>query len=56
MSKTVIQAFDEFLKNRVNLDSNEVDNARRSRDWLVQRIHEFPGKDSSFRSQLPFVS
>lgn len=48
MSKTVISAFDEFLKDKVNLDSDVSSNARSSRDWLKNRIHEFPSKDDTF--------
>lgn len=48
MAKTVISAFDEFLSKKVNLDPDETDIARRSRDWLVDRINEFPNRDANF--------
>ncbi len=48
MATTVISAFNEFLKDKVNLDKDETSTARNSRDWLVDRIHEFPTNESSF--------
>ena len=45
MASTVNTAFAEFLKNQVNLDANETNTARNSRDWLVEQIHGFGGKD-----------
>jgi hypothetical protein len=48
MATSVIDAFNEFLRDQVNLDPADTNLARRSRDWLVDRIHEFPGKESSF--------
>ncbi len=48
MAKTVLAAFNEFLKEKVNLDSAETKLARKSRDWLVSQIHTFPGKDNDF--------
>lgn len=48
MATTVISAFNEFLKDKVNLDKDETSTARSSRDWLVDRIHEFPTKDEGF--------
>lgn len=48
MVKTVNAAFDEFMKNSVNLDSERTKKARSSRDWLVDQILEFPDKDSDF--------
>jgi len=47
MAKTVITAFNEFLKNTVNLDPDETKTARNSRDWLVGRIESFPYKEGS---------
>ena len=52
MAKTVIAAFNEFMENFVNLDNVRVEQARRSRDWLVERIEHFPD-DSSFPSLHP---
>lgn len=48
MATNVIAAFNEFLRDKVNLDSGETDLAKRSRDWLMNRIHEFPAKENSF--------
>jgi hypothetical protein len=48
MATSVIAAFNEFMKNKVNLDTDQTALARRSRDWLTDRIHEFPDKDSAF--------
>ena len=48
MAKTVISAFDEFIKDKVNLDASATGDARVSRDWLVERVHEFPSNESSF--------
>lgn len=48
MTTNVIDAFNEFLRDEVNLDHADTDLARRSRNWLMDRVHEFPGKDSSF--------
>lgn len=48
MATTAISAFNEFLKDKVNLDPEDTKRARASRDWLVDRIHEFPSKDNSF--------
>jgi hypothetical protein len=48
MVKTVNQAFDTFLKNNVNLDSNQTKSARSSREWLIEQIDSFPNKDLNF--------
>lgn len=48
MAKTVNAAFDEFMKNSVNLDAERTEKARSSRDWLVEQILGFPSKDSDF--------
>ena len=48
MAKTVIIAFDEFMRNSVNLDIDRTKKARNSRDWLVDQIKGFPYKDSNF--------
>lgn len=52
MAKTVITAFDEFLKNIVNLDPDQTKTARRSRDWLVDQIESFPNKERPSFPQL----
>ena len=48
MAETVIQAFNEFLTNTVNLDPIQTKKARGSRDWLVGQIQVFPDKDNKF--------
>ncbi|MBE6069184.1 MAG: nucleotidyltransferase [Clostridium lundense] len=48
MPKTVTSAFNEFLKDKVNLDKDETNTARSSRNWLIERIHELPSKDTTF--------
>jgi hypothetical protein len=48
MVKTVNEAFSIFLRDYVNLDPDETQQARSSRDWLLSQIHQFPDKDSSF--------
>lgn len=48
MASTVNAAFNEFLKNKVNLDPTITCIARGSRDWLVEQIHSFPQKDCNF--------
>lgn len=45
---TVNQAFDEFLKNKVNLDSDISKKARSSRDNLIDNIKGFSGDDDFF--------
>lgn len=47
MPKSVRGAFDEFVKETVNLDKNETTIARNSRDWLLQQIAYFE-KDKTF--------
>jgi len=47
MAKTVIAAFNEFLKNSVNLDPEKTKTARNSRDWMVDKIESFPNKEGS---------
>lgn len=47
MPKTVNGAFDEFLKETVNLDKDETTTARNSRDWLLGQITLF-GSDTTF--------
>jgi len=48
MASTVITAFNEFMAETINLDPAQSDLAKASRDWLMDRIHDFPGKDSTF--------
>lgn len=48
MATTVIQAFNEFMKETVNLDQARVAKARSSRNWLLSKIALFPTNDTSF--------
>lgn len=48
MATTVIQAFNEFMKETVNLDQLRVAKARSSRNWLLDKIALFPVNDTSF--------
>lgn len=45
MATTVVQAFNEFLADTVNLDSEKTKKARGSRDWLIGQIEHFPDND-----------
>lgn len=49
MANTVNKAFEEFMKNTVNLDPSIVSAARKSRDNLLDNIAEFSGKDGFFK-------
>lgn len=53
MITTVNQAFDEFMKNKVNLDPAMTSTARASRDWLELVIKNFPENDPSFPILVP---
>ena len=48
MATSVISAFNEFQKDYVNLASIDSQSARSSRDWFVDQVHDFPGKDATF--------
>lgn len=48
MATTVITAFNEFMKDYVNLPSTEVTKARASRNWLVDQINNFPSNHIDF--------
>ncbi|MFK3843854.1 MULTISPECIES: nucleotidyltransferase [Serratia] len=41
MATTVISAFNEFLKDTVNLRKVDTDDARSSRNWLIGKINDF---------------
>ena len=45
MAKTVNVAFNEFLCNTVNLDSQNTQTARSSRDNLISNINNFSSAD-----------
>lgn len=49
MARTVNQAFEEFMRDSVNLDRDIVAAARASRDNLLDNIADFSGKDGFFR-------
>lgn len=53
MVKTVKSAFDEFFREYVNLDPDRNVTARSSRDWLVNKIQEFPNNDDKFPQLHP---
>lgn len=48
MSLTVIQAFNDFMVDYVNLDPNDTKKARDSGDWLIGQIGTFPNNDNNF--------
>jgi hypothetical protein len=48
MATTVIQAFNKFITDTVNLDPVQTKKARESREWLVGQIQNFPDKDNKF--------
>lgn len=48
MAYTVNAAFKEFRKEMVDLDSDEEDTARSSRDFLFEQIFKLPDEDSTF--------
>lgn len=48
MAQTVNQAFNEFNKDIVNLDSDRTKTARSSRDWLINQLNQFPQKIDDF--------
>lgn len=48
MIRTVEDAFDFFMKNKVNLDPNVVAEAKKSRENLLKNIQDFSGADDFF--------
>lgn len=48
MATTVIAAFNEFMKDTVNLKKADTDDARASRDWLIGKINDFEKDDESW--------
>jgi len=48
MARTVIEAFNSFLIDTVNLDPEQTKKARDSREWLVGQIQAFPDGDTEF--------
>lgn len=53
MASTVTSAFNEFLKNSVNLDPKVSADAKASRDWLVDLVHSSSRKDSTLPALYP---
>lgn len=49
MATTVNSAFSEFMKDKVNLDSNATSTARSSRDNLISNVDAFSGADDFFQ-------
>lgn len=54
MASTVITAFNEFMKDTVNLTKADTDDARASRDWLIGKINDFE-KDDVFPLSHPGI-
>lgn len=48
MANTVNTAFDEFVRDVVNLASTDSAGARTSRDWLLKQIRAFPDNANDF--------
>lgn len=48
MATTVIQAFNQFMKETVNLEKSRVTKARDSRNWLLGKVGCFPDNDTTF--------
>lgn len=48
MASTVNNAFDEFMADSINLDSDDTIIAKKSRQYLVDQILTFPEKDKDF--------
>lgn len=53
MAKNVNQAFQEFNTNIVNLTKENTDNARSSRDWLIDQLINFPENVDDFPEDYP---
>lgn len=48
MALTVNSAFNEFNSESVNLDPNQAEKARSSRDWLMEQLKCLPDKTEYF--------
>ena len=46
--RTVQSSFEEFVRDSVDLDPEDVESARDSRDWLLKQIHLFPESETTF--------
>ncbi|KFF24848.1 SMODS domain-containing nucleotidyltransferase [Chryseobacterium vrystaatense] len=53
MARSVNQAFEEFNINTVNLIKENTDNARSSRDWLIDQLINFPENIEDFPKDHP---
>ena len=45
MEKNVFDAFDDFMRDKIDLDPDVVRDARKSRDNLIENINDFDNKD-----------
>jgi hypothetical protein len=54
MAQTVNAAFEQFLSDKVNLDSDRTQTARGSRDWLFEQIASFQS-DTTFPKSYPEI-
>ncbi|MFC6040329.1 nucleotidyltransferase [Paenisporosarcina macmurdoensis] len=55
MSRSVITAFNEFQKDTVNLDTNLNDRAKRSKNWLLEKISKFDSTVENFPLLYPKI-
>lgn len=55
MATTVIAAFDEFMKDIVNLTKADTDDARNSRNWLISKVNNFES-DGEFPVNYPNIN
>jgi len=46
--KTTKQALEQFIKEKINLDPEETNKARSSRDWLIKQINNLSSKFDDF--------
>jgi hypothetical protein len=56
MAASVVQAFNEFMKNTVNLDPETTKKAIGSRDWLINQITNFKAKDIDFPTSFEAIN
>ncbi|CAI1832719.1 Uncharacterised protein [Serratia marcescens] len=54
MATTVVVAFNEFMKNIVNLNTTDTNDARSSRNWLITKINDFES-DNEFPVSNPRI-
>lgn len=54
MATTVIAAIDEVMKDTVNLEKADTDDARASRDWLIGKMNDFEN-DEFFQVSYPGI-